>query len=199
MFLSPILVYFASAANFLTHPSFLNPFPLLTSKRTTTSFTGFVESQRSVALEKLLNNVGAVDLGPPGVKSGLVVASPSTTNPDYFYTWTRDSALTLEALVDAFVAGNASLESEIQSYVYSQAQLQTVSNPSGDLSDGAGLGEPKFEVDGTPFTGNWGRPQRDGPALRAIALITYANWLLSKLIGTCLLLFATIKWQLCNQ
>ena len=34
-------------------------------------------------------------------------------------------------------------------------------------------------VDGEAFTGSWGRPQRDGPALRSTALITYANWLLA--------------------
>jgi hypothetical protein len=32
-------------------------------------------------------------------------------------------------------------------------------------------------LDGQAFTGPWGRPQRDGPALRSIALISYANWL----------------------
>lgn len=56
--------------------------------------------------------------------------------------------------------------------------MQSVSNPSGSLSDGAGLGEPKFEVNITAFTGDWGRPQRDGPALRATALIAYGNHLL---------------------
>lgn len=63
-------------------------------------------------------------------------------------------------------------------YVDSQAILQTVSNPSGQLSDGTGLGEPKFNVDETAFTGAWGRPQRDGPALRATALVDFGNWLL---------------------
>ena len=96
-----------------------------------------------------------------------------------FYTWTRDSALTLKALVDAFIAGNAALQPQIQNYVYAQASLQTVSNPSGDLSSGAGLGEPKFEVDGIEFSGPWGRPQRDGPALRATALIAYSRYLIS--------------------
>lgn len=33
----------------------------------------------------------------------------------------------------------------------------------------------KFEVDRTPFTGNWGRPQRDGPALRASVLMAFAK------------------------
>ncbi len=43
-----------------------------------------------------------------------------------------------------------------------------------------GLGEPKFEVDGQPFMGGWGRPQRDGPPLRALSLIPYANFLLDR-------------------
>lgn len=77
------------------------------------------------------------------------------------------------------------LQSQIQNYISRQAYLQTVSNPSGDLSTG-GLGEPKFEVDGAAFTGSWGRPQRDGPALRATALIAYANWLI---VGVCMLDF----------
>ncbi|EHK98266.1 putative Glucoamylase [Glarea lozoyensis 74030] len=64
------------------------------------------------------------------------------------------------------------------SYITAQAALQTVGNPSGGLSSG-GLGEPKFNADGSAFTGSWGRPQRDGPALRATALITYAKWLVS--------------------
>lgn len=82
-------------------------------------------------------------------------------------------------LVDEFLAGDSSLESTIQEYVSAQAKLQAVSNPSGDLSDGSGLGEPKFEVDETAFTEAWGRPQRDGPALRATAMIAYGNHLVS--------------------
>ncbi|KAJ5232811.1 Glycoside hydrolase family 13 [Penicillium chermesinum] len=78
------------------------------------------------------------------------------------------------------MAGDSSLEPTIQEYVAAEAKLQTVSNPSGSLSDGSGLGEPKFEVNITAFTGDWGRPQRDGPALRATALIAYGNYLLGK-------------------
>ena len=92
-------------------------------------------------------------------------------NPNYLYTWTRDSALTLKTLVDEFINGNKALQSHIEDYLKAQAILQTVSNPSGSLSSGSGLGEPKFNIDGTRFNGAWGRPQRDGPALRAIALM----------------------------
>lgn len=98
-----------------------------------------------------------------------------------FYTWTRDSALTLKMIVDEFVFGNTSLRTYIDDYVHAQAVLQTVTNPSGTLlPSGLGLGEPKFNVDGTRFNGAWGRPQRDGPALRAITLMKYCNWLIAQ-------------------
>ncbi len=63
-----------------------------------------------------------------------------------FFTWARDSSLTFKALVDAFIAGNSDLQPVLQNYICAQAQLQAIPNPSGDLSNGAGLGEPKFEV-----------------------------------------------------
>lgn len=86
--------------------------------------------------------------------------------------------MTYKALAERFIAGDTSLRSRLDDYVSAQAYLQTVSNPSGGPDTG-GLGEPKFHVDRTAFTGSWGRPQRDGPPLRATALIIYANWLIS--------------------
>lgn len=103
--------------------------------------------------------------------------------PIDFYTWTRDGALVFKCLVDAFVDEyDPSLQSRIEAYAAAQAAVQGVSNPSGSLAaddddDGAGLGEPKFEADLSAFTDSWGRPQRDGPALRAISLMSYAEWL----------------------
>lgn len=103
--------------------------------------------------------------------------SPSTD----FYTWTRDAALTYKTLIDEFLFGNKALQPYIEDYIHSQAVLQTVTNPSGKLlPSGAGLGEPKFNADGSRYNGNWGRPQRDGPALRAIALIEYSKYLVKK-------------------
>lgn len=104
--------------------------------------------------------------------------------------------MTIKCLVDQFLSGGAaSLEETIKEYINSQAFLQGVSNPSGSLCSG-GLGEPKsvtvrtfstlrltvnrFNVDETQFTGAWGRPQRDGPALRATAMIAYSRYLISK-------------------
>lgn len=85
----------------------------------------------------------------------------------------------MKMLVDEFIHGNFWLRTTIQDYIKAQAILQTVSNPSGALGSGRGLGEPKYYSNLTRFNGDWGRPQRDGPALRATALITYSRWLLS--------------------
>ena len=74
---------------------------------------------------------------------------------------------------------DTTLRPHIDNYVTSQIQQQQVSNPSGTVSTG-GLGEPKFHIDLSAFTGGWGRPQRDGPALRATAIIAYANWLIEQ-------------------
>lgn len=84
----------------------------------------------------------------------------------------------MKMIVDEFLHGKKELRSYIQDYVKSQAILQTVTNPSGALGSGRGLGEAKYYANLTRFNGEWGRPQRDGPALRATALITYARWLL---------------------
>lgn len=87
---------------------------------------------------------------------GVHSDSHAPANTDW-YTWTRDSALTFTAVIDQFSNGyNSTLQAEIESYIAAEAQLQGTSNPSGSLPDGSGLGEPKFNVDLSAFTGSWG-------------------------------------------
>ncbi|KAK3297726.1 Six-hairpin glycosidase-like protein [Chaetomium fimeti] len=144
------------------------------------SVDSFIETQTPIAWSKLLCNIGPDGCAASGAAPGAVIASPSKSEPDYWYTWTRDASLVLTGLVDSFAHNySESLQTTIQNFVVSQAKLQGVSNPSGGLSDGTGLAEPKFMVDLSQFTGDWGRPQRDGPPLRAIALIRYAKWLIA--------------------
>ncbi|KFY26544.1 hypothetical protein V493_04022 [Pseudogymnoascus sp. VKM F-4281 (FW-2241)] len=139
----------------------------------------FVRAEKKIALQGVLNNIGPDGAKVPGAGAGFVVASPSKVDPDYFFTWSRDAALTMLMIVDEFTFGNKKLQAKIEEYITSQAVLQTVSNPSGTfLPQGLGLGEPKYMVDGKRFNGAWGRPQRDGPALRAITLMTYSKWLM---------------------
>ncbi|KAI6631614.1 hypothetical protein MCOR14_007737 [Pyricularia oryzae] len=139
----------------------------------------FIEVERPIALQGVLRNIGSDGALVRGAGPGVVIASPSTVDPDYFYTWTRDSALVLKCLTDIFANKyDAGLQSTITQYITTQAQVQRIDNPSGPLSDGSGLGEPKYNANLSPYLGSWGRPQRDGPALRATALVAYANWLI---------------------
>lgn len=84
----------------------------------------------------------------------------------------------MDSLVDIYAddptsALSSQLSTILEAYANLQSTIQHTSNPSGTFDDLSGLGEPKFKVDGKPFTGSWGRPQRDGPALRALTLMHY--------------------------
>jgi glucoamylase len=84
----------------------------------------------------------------------------------------------MNSLVDVYADDPSSsmgsqLSDTLEAYTSLQNTLQHTSNPSGTFDDLSSLGEPKFHVDGKPFTGSWGRPQRDGPALRALTLMHY--------------------------
>ncbi|KAK9364625.1 Six-hairpin glycosidase-like protein [Lipomyces kononenkoae] len=140
-------------------------------------FESWLSVQSSRSFEGILANIGpdGVNVAGQNVQPGVVVASPSHDHPNYFYHWVRDGAITMLALVDEYArAGNVSVKTLIDDYVDNVRITQWTPNPSGQIGRG-GLGEPKFEVDGRAFVGTWGRPQRDGPALRAITLISYAR------------------------
>ena len=78
-------------------------------------------------------------------------------HPD-LYTWTRDSGLTIKLLAETLINEyDAGIQTTIEQYIEAQAIVQGISNPSGSISDGTGLGEPKFNIDETAFTGAWGK------------------------------------------
>ncbi|KAI9573669.1 glycoside hydrolase family 15 protein [Boletus coccyginus] len=133
----------------------------------------YVAAQSPIAIAGVLANIGPSGAMSSGAYPGVVVASPGT---DYLYSWVRDASLVFQTLVDQHTLGQD--PSLIDMFVHAQAHIQQVANPSGSVSTG-GLGEPKFYINETAFQGPWGRPQRDGPALRSTAIITYANWLVA--------------------
>ncbi|CDO53219.1 hypothetical protein DV113_001931 [Geotrichum candidum] len=151
----------------------------------------WIERETHVAFESIIQNIGGPysgpDLADSAVTPGAVVASPSKKAPDYFYQWVRDAGITINTLVTAYAdqkAQNSTLRTVIRDYITAAHSLQRVSNPSGDFLSLTGLGEPKFHMDGRPFEDHWGRPQRDGPALRAIAIINYLNTEVRHRIGS---------------
>ena len=124
MFLKHLLPFAATAL--------AAPAPSSLEARATGSLTSWLASESPIALQGVLNNIGASGAKVPGASNGIVVASPSTNDPDYFFTWTRDAALVFKALVDQFLGGTASsanLEPKIQDYISAQAALQGVNNP----------------------------------------------------------------------
>lgn len=63
-------------------------------------------------------------------------------------------------LIDQLTSGDdPSLRPLVDQFVALESKIQQTPNPSGDVNSG-GLGEPKFNIDGTAFTKPWGRPQR---------------------------------------
>jgi glucoamylase len=124
--------------------------------------TTWIEQQSTVSKQKLLLNISPSD----GAR-GSVIASPERVNPNYYYHWTRDSALTLLTVLHLYQAANdndkPALKQKMIDFADFSARLQN--DP----------GEPKFFVDGRVFDGSWCRPQSDGPALRVITLLQMAN------------------------
>ena len=130
-----------------------------------------MSEQKTYSIQYMMENIS-----PVGTAPGAVVASPSRDNPNYFYHWVRDASLVTDVVVglDELATGQDKVlyDRTLDDLIDFSRQLQLTPNPSG------GLGEPKFNADGSPFQGAWGRPQDDGPALRAIALTHLANdWL----------------------
>ncbi|KZO98078.1 carbohydrate-binding module family 20 protein [Calocera viscosa TUFC12733] len=176
MFLARLL----SLIPFLALPLPSGSLSLSLSQPRQSSLDTFVTSESAVALAGVLANIGPSGAKCEGAASGVVIASPSLTSPDYDYEWIRDASLVNKMLIDRYTQGrDSSLQGTIESWISSMAIIQQVPNPSGNVSTG-GLGEPKFNPDMTAFTGAWGRPQRDGPALRATAMMTYASYKLSQ-------------------
>ena len=126
------------------------------------------KEQFDFSLKMVLSNAQRPDARP-----GMVVASPSRVDPDYYYDWVRDTALTMRSLIDLYELNHdASLRRLILRWVDAEEHRQ-------NLTPNA-LGEPKFHLDGSVYAGPWGRPQNDGPALRALALIKLARLLLKE-------------------
>lgn len=158
---------------------FLSSLALCASVLGQASVDSYIAKEAPIAKAGLLANIGPSGPKSQGAMAGVVVASPTRVDPDYVFTWVRDSSLVFKLLIDQYTLGqdtSPSLRSLIDAFVASQARIQKVTNPSGAISTG-GLGEPKFHINETAFTDGWGRPQRDGPSLRATSFITYAKWL----------------------
>jgi glucoamylase len=71
--------------------------------------------------------------------------------------------------------GMAQYSAQILAYIQWVTKVQQDSDPNNMDTEG----EPKYYLSGQVYDQPWCRPQNDGPALRAIALIAIANELLT--------------------
>lgn len=144
-----------------------------------TDLDTFLKHQKHVSLYYLLQNIAYPNNHFINAPAGTVIASPSTIQPDYYYQWTRDSAITFLSVIAEIEDNgfNMTLAEVVEHYISKSYLLQRTSNPSGSFNNKNhdGLGEPKFNTDGSEYTGNWGRPQNDGPALRAYVICRYLS------------------------
>lgn len=134
-------------------------------------------------------------------RKGSIVASPVLgaydPEPDYFFHWFRDSAVVIDALRILFEdqAQNGEFFAHLADFVRFSLSLQDLDGrllsespwrdavapeyrqyvrAEADLAAAHGealLGETRVNPDGTLDISRWPRPQHDGPAMRAIALL----------------------------
>ncbi|AMD20535.1 HDL209Cp [Eremothecium sinecaudum] len=151
------------------------------------NFTRWINEQEQVSVERMLRNIADKNFHDNvvftgDVVEGAVIASPSKVNPDYFYQWVRDGAITINTVVNLLrddTSGlNVTLIGTVLKYLNNSQVLQRVENPSGTIKRQlSGLGEPKFMTNNKAYLGPWGRPQNDGPALRTIAVLNFLDYL----------------------
>lgn len=144
--------------------------------------------------QRIVPTEGSVLAAPPAVQEG---------DPDYTFHWLRDSALIMDAV--RVLVGNGRLDDEATGlfgdFVVFSVATSRLDGPAflsalGDIrrrADPAVLqyvrpddevarltgdrlrGEVRFNPDGTLDIVKWGRPQNDGPALRALTLLRWAE------------------------
>jgi glucoamylase len=113
--------------------------------------------------------------------TGGIVASPDTVTPvgggTYLYDWERDGALSMRAFMEINDYNLSNIKSNMDKYVGWVRNVQSKKSPFGfDV-----VIEPKYTFpNGDVFTGGWGRPQTDGPGLRATTLALYAKKLIEE-------------------
>lgn len=111
-------------------------------------------------INKIFDNISL-----PNTYPGSITAAKPNKEINYNFHWGRDAAITILSLKQIFDTSEDSLLKNKLIKIFSQyvsfSYLSTKFDPN----------EPKFNLDGTLFTGPWGRPQRDTPALRVISLL----------------------------
>ncbi|KAK4986607.1 hypothetical protein LTR50_005217 [Elasticomyces elasticus] len=133
-------------------------------------------SEDGIAMTRMFMNINPDVVG---AVNGTVVAAQSGPtypqhDPDYEYDWVRDSSLTMDVVQTLYAAATSkTARSQYEAILFQYAGARATEQNDPGLQ--TGLGEPKFYLNNTIFTGPWGRPQNDGPATAAITLMEFAK------------------------
>jgi glucoamylase len=147
----------------------------------------------------------------PGAVVASPIPAAYDPDPDYFFHWYRDSAIVIDALrllhtdgrtprdalrlFGEFVRFNATLsrldgrrlaDTSAEWRPRIAADFVQFLRPETELRHvhgGAVAGETRVNADGTLDISNWGRPQNDGPALRALTVL---RWMRAAALDTAL-------------
>jgi glucoamylase len=173
---------------------------------------GWIAAQARFAAAQMLEAISATHLvmERPGFgqrvipRPGSVLASPVPAyydpDPDYFFHWFRDSAIVIDALRIALLAGytERSAVSRFREFLQFSRSLHSLDGreflersnfrarvqpaflqyvrPDAELAALSGdgvLADVRVNADGTPDYIRWSRPQTDGPALRCLAMLRW--------------------------
>lgn len=113
-------------------------------------------------MEKLLDYISS---------NGAVAVTLSDYNREYHgWTWVRDGALIMREVARRMAM--SPVPEKRQRLNQLMLSYMTFSRRTQDTMD-----EPRFDHQGKPYKGPWGRPQNDGPALRALTLLDALSFL----------------------
>ena len=87
-----------------------------------------------------------------GSANGTVIAAQSYSSPNYAYNWVRDASLTMDVVATLYGGATAAAAQTYYStilFAYAGARKQQQNDPNLQTS----LGEPKFNLDNSVFTG----------------------------------------------
>jgi len=136
--------------------------------------TAWMAQQEARSWQHMLENISPQApkrAGDPAPLPGIVVAAPQRQNPDYYFHWVRDSAIVMRTAADALAlhrpfTDRARFTRQFGDFLALSRRLQQTPSKYG-------LGEPRYTVAGGIDPLPWSRPQYDGPALRALAVLAY--------------------------
>ncbi|VVC74781.1 hypothetical protein AQUSIP_00530 [Aquicella siphonis] len=166
---------------------FSNVLALNQSGLNVSSTPPFSDGELNTIKQYLFNNITTEDHvvlkenGGGVIRSipGAVLASPANKGSafiqDYQFHWVRDAAITMQEVIYLYSKATLAEKKRLRPYLINYINFENKAQKQTSRPGEQTLGQPKYNIDGTVWEGEWGRPQNDGAALRAIALCAIAE------------------------